>query len=246
MLDHGAGVHALLTPIRQEASPHSGFFEGECAVATGKSWARRTLGLKRVFASALGAALLAAPAVSHAQFSDSYKFLEAVKKADGDTATKYLNEPGTTIVNTRDVTTGQTGLLIAVARRDLLWTQFMLQRGANPNIGDKHGVTPLVVAARLSFVDGVNALIDAGARVNDANDTGETPLISAVHQKDIGIMRALLKAGADADRPDNSGRSARDYARLQGENSATLTEIQARAKPAAPGAPAGSVYGPRF
>lgn len=219
-------------------------------MATGKSWTRLTLGvtlgLRGALAGALGAAVLAVPAVSHAQFSDSYKFLEAVKKADGDTATKYLNEPGTTIVNTRDVTTGQTGLHIAVARRDLLWTQFMLQRGANPNLGDKRGATPLVIAARLGFVDGVNALIDAGARVNDANDTGETPLISAVHQKDIGIMRALLKAGANPDRPDNSGRSARDYAKLQGENSATLAEIQARAKPAAGGDAAGPVYGPRF
>lgn len=206
-------------------------------MATGKGWWK--LGL------AFGAALLAVPSVSHAQFSDSYKFLEAVKKADGDTATKYLNEPGTTIVNTRDVTTGETGLHIAVARRDLLWTRFLLQRNANPNLTDKRGATPLVIAARLGFVDGVNALIEAGARVNDANDTGETPLISAVHQKDIAIMRALLKAGANPDRPDNSGRSARDYAALQGPASSTLAEIQARAKPAAERQES-QTYGPSF
>ena len=202
---------------------------------------RRGLGLALV----LGAALLAAPGVSHAQFSDSYKFLEAVKKADGDTATKYLNEPGTTIVNTRDVTTGETGLHIAVARRDLLWTRFLLQRGANPNLADKRGATPLVIAARLGFVDGVTALIEGGARVNDANDTGETPLISAVHQKDIAIIRALLKAGADPDRPDNSGRSARDYAALQGPTSSVLAEIQSKAKPTAE-RQSGQVYGPSF
>ena len=208
-------------------------------MASGTMWTK--LGL------AIGVAMLTVPSVSHAQFSDGYKFLEAVKKADGDEATKFLNKPGTTIVNARDVTSGQTGLHIAVARRDMLWTRFLLQHGANPNLGDKQGVTPLVVAARLGFVEGIDALIEGGARVNDANDTGETPLISAVHQKDIGIMRALLKAGANPDRPDNSGRSAREYARLQGATSATLAEIEARAKPGASGdAGAGPVYGPRF
>ena len=48
--------------------------------------------------------------------------------------------------------------------------------------------------------------------VSDA--TGETPLISAVHRRDTAMMRVLLKGGADPDRADNSGRSARDYARL--------------------------------
>ncbi|OCC22448.1 hypothetical protein MB02_16850 [Croceicoccus estronivorus] len=195
---------------------------------------------------ALCAGVLTVPSVAHAQFSDSYKFLEAVKKADGDTATKYLNEPGTTIVNTRDVTSGETGLHLTVARRDLTWTRFLLQHGANPNIGDKHGVTPLVLAARLGFVEGVDELIANGARVNDANDTGETPLISAVHRKDIPVMRALLKAGADADRPDNSGRSARDYAALQGAGSSTLAEIQARAKSQQESRDEGQVYGPSF
>jgi len=215
-------------------------------VAMGRIWAKGGRSLGRNLGLLLGAALLAVPAVSHAQFSDGYRFLEAVKKADGDAATKLLNEPGTTIVNARDVTSGSTGLHIAVARRDLLWTRFLLQHGANPNIGDKRGLTPLVVAARLGFVDGVNALIEGGARVNDANDTGETPLISAVHQKDIAIIRALLKAGANPDRPDNSGRSARDYARLQGAGSSVLAEIEARAKSGAGGAQDGPVYGPRF
>lgn len=204
-----------------------------------------TVGAWRKLALTLFAGMMILPAAAQAQFSDSYKFLDAVKKADGETATKYLNEPGTTIVNTRDVTSGESALHIVVARRDLTWTRFLLQHGANPNIGDKHGVTPLVIAVRLGFVEGANELIANGARVDDANDTGETPLILAVHRKDIPIMRALLKAGANPDRPDNSGRSARDYAELQGPTSNTLSEIQARAK--SPEEREDSrVYGPSF
>ncbi|MES2302893.1 MAG: hypothetical protein V4521_12625 [Pseudomonadota bacterium] len=56
------------------------------------------------------AAAVAMPA--QAQFSDSYKFLEAVRKKEGEKVTEALNEPGTQIINTKDFTTGQTALHI--------------------------------------------------------------------------------------------------------------------------------------
>ena len=197
-----------------------------------------------VLSAVAGALLLGVPA--QAQFSDSYKFLEAIKKKEGGEVLEFLNGPGgNTLINTRDVTTGESALHIVVARRDVTWIRFLLQKGANPDLADKKGTSPLVLAARLGFVEGVDALIDGGARVDDANDAGETPLISAVHRRDIAIMRSLLQAGANPDRPDNSGRSARDYAALQGANSSTLAEIQARAKPAGEQESA-PVYGPSF
>jgi ankyrin repeat protein len=62
-------------------------------------------------------------------------------------------------------------------------------KGADPNIRDNKGETPLVVAANLGFVEGVDALIANGARVDEPNATGETPLISAVHRRDIAMVR---------------------------------------------------------
>jgi uncharacterized protein len=58
---------------------------------------------------------------AHAQFSDSYNFLKAVKERKGDEAEKFLSEPGTVIVNTRDSTTGETALHIVIQRRDSTW-----------------------------------------------------------------------------------------------------------------------------
>ena len=189
--------------------------------------------------------LLAAPA--QAQFSDSYRFLEAIRKKDGKDVLEYLNGPGgNTLVNTRDVTTGETALHIIVSQRDVNWITFLIGNGANPNIGDEKGVTPLVMAARIGFIEGVDALIAGGARIDDANDAGETPLMSAVHRRDIAMMRVLLKAGANPERTDNSGRSARDYALLQGAGSSTLAEIEARARPASADDDVGPVYGPTF
>ena len=50
-----------------------------------------------------------------------------------------------------------------VARSDALWVRFLLQRGADPNIRNKKGVTPLQLATAMGFTDGVEALIKGGA-----------------------------------------------------------------------------------
>ena len=196
-----------------------------------------------VAALAAGAMLCALPA--KAQYSQQYQFLQAVEDKDGEKIVELLSAPGSTLVNSRDLTSGEAGLHIVVRRRDLLWTRFLIQQGANPNIRDNDGVTPLVVAAQLGFAEGVNALINAGARVDIPNDTGETPLIFAVHTRNVAIMRLLLRAGADPDRSDNSGRTARDYAELDGPNSQLLAEIEENARPTSEREGA-STYGPSF
>lgn len=187
---------------------------------------------------------LAAPAPVAAQFSDSYKFLEAVKKKEGDKVTDMLAEGGSSLINTRDLTSGESALHVVTKRRDMTWMQFLIGKGANVNIRDSQGETPLVEASNLGFVDGVELLLTFGARVDESSNTGETPLINAVLNRNIEMMRVLLKAGANPDRADNSGRSARDYARLSTNASTLLGEIEANAK--AKGNNAAKTYGPKI
>jgi ankyrin repeat protein len=154
---------------------------------------------------------LAAPAA--AQFSDSYNFLKAVKERDVLKAKSFMDKPGSTVVNTRDLDDGETALLIAVRRRDTPWMGFLLQNGADPNLADRQGNTPLIVAASSNFSDGVRLMLAGKARVDVPNSRGETPLIKAVHNRDAASVQLLLSAGADPDRTDNlAGMSARDYA----------------------------------
>ena len=193
---------------------------------------------------ALLAAVLIVPAPAQAQFSKSYKFLEAVRKKDGQVVQDALDEPGSQIVNTRDSTSGETALLIVTARRDLTWMSFLIGKGANVNAGNSRGTTPLQLAVSLGFPEGVELLIAQRARIDVPDSAGETPLISAIHRRNIAIMRLLLKAGADPDRADNSGRSARDYALLAGNSSSLLGEIQASARPQGQHAKSQRTYGP--
>jgi len=207
----------------------------------------RKLGRRGRIASAILAVLavvLTAPAAAQFQ-SEGYKFLEAVKDRKGDEATDMLSKPGSQLVNTRDITSGDTGLHIVVARSDVLWIRFLLQRGADPNIRNKKGVTPLQLATAMGFTDGVEALIKGGASVNVSDQTGETPLIAAVHARNAPMVRLLLEKGADPDHNDNSGRSARNYMELQNGNSLMKQEFEnADAKRAATGTK--KDYGPSF
>lgn len=199
-------------------------------------------------ALALAAALVVTTPAA-AQFSQGYKFLEAIRKKEANTVQEMLDVPGTQIVNTRDVTSGETALHIVTARRDLAWMQFLLGKGANANARNGRGATPLQLAVGLGFTEGVELLIAVKARVDEPDSAGETPLIAAVHRRDTTIMRQLLKAGANPDRADNSGRSARDYAGLEGKGNPLLAEIESNSKA---GGKAGTAqapartYGPSF
>ncbi|MFA5969848.1 MAG: ankyrin repeat domain-containing protein [Sphingomonas sp.] len=161
----------------------------------------------------LAALAVAAPATAQLGQSDGYKFLQAIKDAKGDEVTAALNKPGTTIVNTRDFNTRETALHLVARRGDQTYALYLLQKGADPNLRDLHGNTPLMVATSAGAEPVVAVLISHHANVDLANDGGETPLIRAVQRRDIPIVRDLLAAGADPDQADSlAGQSARDYA----------------------------------
>lgn len=187
---------------------------------------------------------LGMPAAAQGQFSDAYNFLRAVKDTDGEKATKLLQKPGSTVINSRDVNSGETALHIVVARRDVTWLNFLLAKGANPNQADNNGDTPLLDAVQLRFEDGVRALLTQGAQIDKANGSGETPLIRAVQLRDIGLVRLLVKEGANPDKRDTiAGMSARDYA-MRDARTAGLLEILSSAKTT--DTPRGPVQGPVF
>jgi uncharacterized protein len=189
-----------------------------------------SLKTKLILASVAAAMLVTSPVA--AQFSDSYNFLKAVKERKGEEAEKFLAEPGTVIINTRDGTTGETALHLVIQRRDSTWLGYLLQKGANPNLADKKGTTPLMLATQLGYVEGIDTLVKKKATVDQTNRSGETALILAVQLRNSEAVRALLKAGANPDKKDSrAGYSARDYAKQDGRASAIAAIIES-SKPA--------------
>jgi hypothetical protein len=189
---------------------------------------------------ALAAAFaLVAAAPAAAQFSDAYNFLKAVKDREVLTAKQLMDKPGSIVVNTRDRDTGEAALHIVTKRRDTPWMGFLLQNGADPNIRDNDGNTPLILAAQTGFFEGVRLMLAGKASVNLANARGQTPLFKAVEARDAQSVRLLLDEGADPDQPEHqTGQSARDLAAADprsGQVGKMLAEAPKKAKKAVAG-----------
>lgn len=187
-------------------------------------------GIRRTLVAFL-LSLLLWPSLASAQFSDSYNFLKAIRDKDGTKVMEFLGKPGTTIINTRDVSTSQTALHIVTARRDTAWIEFLITKGANPNLTDGNGDTPLMIATQLRFAEGAQTLLEHGAQVDKTNGSGETPLIRAVHLNDLPMIRLLVSKGANPNKKDlMAGLSAREYAVRDGR-SQTIIDLLDSAKP---------------
>lgn len=190
------------------------------------------------------AAALGAGTAAHAQFRGGYAFLQAVENRDGTKATEALKDDST-LINTRHPDTGETALIIVTKRRDTTWLRFLIGKGADPEIADRQGVTPLMHAALLNYPDGAEELIEADKSIVDmTNRRGETALILAVQAKNAAMVRLLMRHGANPDKSDHiAGMSARDYAKRDDRTGQMLQLLDA--KPDAPLRDLGPIFGPK-
>ncbi len=71
-----------------------------------------------------------------------------------------------------------------------------LDRGADVNITDMSGYTPLMYAIIHEKPDIARTFIYRGANVNASDNTGKTALMYAAYNNDIAIIKTLIQSGA--------------------------------------------------
>lgn len=74
--------------------------------------------------------------------------------------------------------------------------RFLIEHGADPNIRNNHGQTPLNLAVLNRYVPLVKLLVENGANVNNKDDLGSIPLNKACYFGNREIMTLLLEHGA--------------------------------------------------
>jgi ankyrin repeat protein len=192
----------------------------------------RTMARTKLHVLAAAALAICAVPIGAQSFSEGVTFLKGVRSRDAAGVTAIVNNPSSTAVNARDADTGEGALHILVRGRDLTWLNFIMARGARPDLQSNDGTTPLILAAQLGWRDGAEALLSRRANPNLANRNGETPLIFAVQRRDLPMVRLLLGKGANPDQTDNlSGYSALDYARQDRRAAMILRELESPRTP---------------
>jgi len=100
----------------------------------------------------------------------------------------------------------------ATERGYLRVVKLLLEHGADPNIQNKDGMTPLHFATERGSPEVVKLLLEHGADPNiQENKFGWTPLHYAVSRCHVDVVRVLLDHGADLTIRDNKGMTPLDY-----------------------------------
>ena len=117
---------------------------------------------------------------------------------------------------------GLTPLAIG-ARNGFDCTSELISAGADVELADKHGSTPIIFAAMYGRIEMVKKLIEAGA---DVNHTGSelNALMAAVLKGHTDCVLELIRAGADLNIRNKDGMTALMFA-IEGNADACVTAL---------------------
>jgi len=120
---------------------------------------------------------------------------------------------------------GRTALHLAVLMAETFPEQtcsnmasHLLHHGANPNLGDEDGTTPLHLASELGILSLIETLVEeGGASVNAIDNEGETALFYALRGQHVGVVRKLTELGIDVHTRNSDGESAIEFCNSVGD-----------------------------
>ena len=120
---------------------------------------------------------------------------------------------------------GQTPFLRAALSGDVALMRFLLDHGADPNLGTNDGATPLMAAAGVNWVvaqtysrsdkeylEAAQLCLARGANVNAVNSQGFSAMHGAANRGFDAMIKLLAEHGAALDVKDKQGRTPMTFA----------------------------------
>ncbi|MEI0494686.1 ankyrin repeat domain-containing protein [Brachyspira intermedia] len=101
-----------------------------------------------------------------------------------------------------------TPLGLAAARNDKTMVKFLVEKGADINLEDGYGYTPLIKAMKYRNIDLAKNIVDLKADLNAVcSATGDTPLTYLVREVWFGtdLCYYMIKNGADVNKKNDNG-----------------------------------------
>ena len=124
----------------------------------------------------------------------------------------------------------QSLLMMAVLSNDAHNVAETLSKGANAEMPDELGRTPLIWASREGYFDVAKILLEVGANPGAKDKNGWTPLAMAISQGHREIVELLLREGANPEAEDKYGISAMELADYRKMDLQSLIDDNPRAQ----------------
>ena len=111
-------------------------------------------------------------------------------------------------IDVRDKVNNDTALIYGIRDGKFSVAEVLLEAGADPNLTDRRGFTPLHIAVARDDVKIVQSLLDHGAAINVRTQSdGRTPLMIAAAAGFEEMVELLLSRGGDPSIVDSGGKT---------------------------------------
>jgi len=112
----------------------------------------------------------------------------------------------------------ETALSAAVVEGHYDIVKFLIERGANINLGNCRSETPLHLAVVLGNLEIARLIVEEGAQVDTEDDCGDTPLHFAVREDKTDMVSYLLSVGANPEHTNQDDESPAELVEMFGSS----------------------------
>jgi hypothetical protein len=141
---------------------------------------------------------------------DSISFKYIINPNDCNILRSLLDKISSINVQDQD---GNTLLIYSIYNFNHDAVVMLLQRGANPNLSNDAGISPMHLAVALNDDKAVKILVQYGADINILDNTGSTPIMYAALSDNIKTIEYLINHNANLDIINNNGMNIIDFAK---------------------------------